>query len=376
MRRWRPAVGGAGLAVAVCRASLAAQGTLPADGLVRTECRGQVIDEIVLVAKPPLFRARLPDFVPSARAIEQFVGQAQSRFHSASRPEAVRPFLQVREGMPCDERRRAESERILRAQSYIADARLAVYERASGGVLLIVETTDEVAIVGDVRPRLRDPYVARVRLGNGNIYGMGVRAVAGFTDGDGFRHGWSGEVTKFAAFGRPLVLSALGARDPLAARWQLDATRPFLTDFQRYAWAASAGAWDGYFNFRRADSLDLALAVDRRWASIGGLARVGPPGELFLLGSSLTYERDVPGQTGVTLVPGEIRAVPISPANDRYRPTRSVRANALLGWRRLRFLRVAGFDAVEGLQDVRLGIEVGGTIGRGLPALGSDDGDW
>lgn len=376
MRRWRPAVGGAGVALAAWTGALGAQGTLSADGLVRTECRGQVIDEIVLVAKPPLFRARLPDFVPSARAIEQFVGQAQSRFHSATRPEAVRPFLQLLEGMPCDERRRSESERILRAQSYIADARLAVYERGTGHVLLIVETSDEVAIVGDVRPRLRDPYVARMRLGNGNVYGMGVRAVAGFTDGDGFRHGWSGEVTKFAAFGRPIVLSAQGAREPLAMRWQLDASRPFLTDFQRYAWAASAGVWDGYFNFRRPDSLDLALPADRRWGSVGGIARVGPPGNLFLLGSSLTFERDVPGGTGVTLVPGNIQAVAMSPANARYRPTRSVRANALVGWRRLRFLRVAGFDAVEGLQDVRIGLEIGGTVGRGLPMFGSDDGDW
>ena len=377
MRRWRPAVRGAGLALAAWTGGLQAQAVpIPADGLVRTGCVGQVIDEVILVAKPPLFRARLPDFIPNAREIERFVGGAQSRFHSASRPEAVRPFLQLREGATCDERRRSESERILRAQSYIADARVAVYERAAGHIVLIVETTDEVSVIGDVRPRLRDPYVARMRLGNGNVYGMGVRAVAGFTDGDGFRHGWQGEITKFTAFERPLVISALGARDPLATRWQLEASRPFLTDFQRYAWGASAGSWDGYFGFRRQDSLDLALPVDRRWASVGALARVGPPGELFLLGASLTYERDVPGRSGVTLVPGDIRPVPVSPVTDRYVPTRSVRANALVGVRRLRFLRVAGFDAVEGLQDVRIGFEAGGSLGRGLPEVGSDDADW
>lgn len=385
MRRRRPPVRGAGLAVAAwaglvglarLATAQAQPAPVPADGLVRTECRGQLIDEIVMVSKPPLFRARLPDFVPNARAIETFVGQAQTRFHSASQPEAVRPFLQLREGDRCDERRRAESERILRAQSYIADARLAVYRRNGTTVVLIVETTDEVAVIADVRPRPSDPYIARMRLGSGNVYGLGIRAVAGFTDGAGFRNGWSAEVTKFAVLGRPVMLSALGARDPLATRWVLDAARPFFTDFQRYAWAASAGGWDGYFNFRRRDSLDLSLPVDRRWASIGGLTRIGPPGKLFLVGSSLTYERDVPDAQGVTVVPGEVRPVIPSPANDRYRPTRSVRANALLGWRRLRFLRVAGFDAVEGLQDVRIGFELGGTVGRGLPALGSDDADW
>jgi hypothetical protein len=230
--------------------------------------------------------------------------------------------------------------------------------------------------VADVRPRARDPFLARLRLGNGNVYGMGVRAVAGFTDGDGFRHGWNAEVTKFAAFGRPVVVSGAAAREPLGDEWRLEATRPFLTDFNRYAWTVSAGARDGYVGFLRRDSLPVSLPLDRRFATVGALARIGPPGELFLLGSSVTWEADRPGATGELLVPGAIAPVPVSPVNNRYVATQSARVNVLAGWRRLRFVRVAGFDAVEGLQDVRVGFEAGGTLGRGVPALGSDDADW
>jgi hypothetical protein len=41
--------------------------------------------------------------------------------------------------------------------------------------------------------------------------------------------------------------------------------------------------------------------------------------------------------------------------------------NLLLGYRRVNFLRVSGFDALAGTQDVRRGVQAALTIGRGLP---------
>ncbi|MDX2185119.1 MAG: hypothetical protein SFW08_14170 [Gemmatimonadaceae bacterium] len=374
MRRFR--AGWLSLAVVgtAAAAPIAAQET--SAGLTAVECRGQTIDEIIVAPQGPLLRARLPEFIPNARAIEGFVRDAQSTIHRVTRPAAINPFLLLHVGAPCDERRRTESERVLRAQPYIADARITLYARGDGRTALVVETTDEVSVLLDAQLRAGSPHLTRLRLGNPNVDGRAVRAVVGFEAADGFRNGWNLELAKYAAFGTPVQFAGAVSRDPLGQAWQLELTRPFYSDFNRLAWTVDAGARDGYFAFTRRDTLPVSLQVDRRYVTAGGLLRVGPPGALFLTGATLTWERDRPSTTGVVIEPGTFTPAPLEPVTGRYVPTQSARINALLGWRRLRFLRVAGFDAVEGLQDVRRGIEVGGTIGRGLRALGSDDEDW
>lgn len=345
------------------------------DSLVAVPCRGQRIGDVVLVAVPPLSRIRLPEQVPSARAIEGFLDGAQREFHRASRPEAIRPFLLLRPGDACDERRRAESERLLRAQRYIASATITPVRRGDG-VVLVVETRDELPILLDAQPRARDPWLRRVRVGNPNVYGQGVRLGVTWLQGDGFRNGIGAEVSTTTLLGRPLVASVAAAMDPLGHRWSAELTQPFLTDFQKAAWTLQVGRREGYFPFVRPESLALSLPVTRAYGTLGGMLRIGPPGRLFLVGTAASYEQDLPAAVGSTLREGTIRPDPLTPATGRYRETHSARLNLLLAYRQLRFMRVAGFDAVEGLQDVRVGWEVGGTIGRGLRTLGSDDSDW
>jgi hypothetical protein len=59
----------------------------------------------------------------------------------------------------------------------------------------------------------------------------------------------------------------------------------------------------------------------------------------------------------------------------RYPSHRRARGNLLLGLRAVRFVPATGFDALRGTQDLKLGVQVGTTIGRTLSALGSDDND-
>jgi hypothetical protein len=58
-----------------------------------------------------------------------------------------------------------------------------------------------------------------------------------------------------------------------------------------------------------------------------------------------------------------------------FRPQRVVRANALLGFRALRFVPVQGFDALNGAQDVRVGMQLGLVAGRSVVVREARDRD-
>src|SRR5206468_12437443 len=60
---------------------------------------------------------------------------------------------------------------------------------------------------------------------------------------------------------------------------------------------------------------------------------------------------------------------------NRLQRGRSTRINALWGLRSVRYLRVSGFDALEGAEDLRTGTEISTLVGKGIKALGGADDD-
>ncbi|HEY6220835.1 MAG TPA: hypothetical protein VIV65_12350, partial [Gemmatimonadaceae bacterium] len=70
-----------------------------------------------------------------------------SAFHVTTREEVIRRFLLFRTGEPCSDLRRAESERILRAQNFLADTHIETRPSTTGGVVVTVHSTDEVSLV-------------------------------------------------------------------------------------------------------------------------------------------------------------------------------------------------------------------------------------
>ena len=76
-------------------------------------CAGQRIDGIVIYSSAPTVAnlRRVPRLAALARAI-----------HATTHTQVIARYLLLGVGDHCDEQRRAESERILRAQPFIADA--------------------------------------------------------------------------------------------------------------------------------------------------------------------------------------------------------------------------------------------------------------
>lgn len=294
------------------------------------------------------------------------LGSLLARLHTPTAPAVIRNFLLLKKGDRCTPLRRSESERVLRAMPFIADASVTAYQDGSG-VRLEVITVDEPSMVVHAGVRNDFPYLWRLTLGNGNLMGNGVYSAAQWRDGGFYRDAFLARYTNYQLWSRPYQLDVRWARREVGSDFVGQVSAPFLTDVQRVAWRLSAGQSNEYTRFLRPGDRAPALSVRREYLDAGALGRFGPPGRLGLLGLQFTVEDVEPGARPVLVTGGGIIGDTTSALVDRYAPWRSVRLNALLGFRRVRFLRVTGFDALSGPQDLRTGVQVSTTVGRALP---------
>lgn len=346
---------------------LAGATTLSAQPALNTgPCDGLVVSDVTVDAQPP----DLSGFTRRWRALEFLNG-----LHDSSDPDMIRRFLILEVGDQCTELRRAESERILRAQPFLADATVLAVPDGTGGVRLQVITVDEFSIIGAAGAANDAPYVKRLKVGDGNFLGEGVYAAVEWRDGIFYRDNFGGKFTDYQLFGRPYQVTIEGAREELGDRWASEASHPFLTDLQRAAWRVSGGESRGYFSFLRENAPNAALEYRRSYADVGGIIRIGEPGRLSLFGASLSRERELPGGSPVAITDSGLYADTTTTLIGRYSGNRTARINALWGVRNVRFVRVEGFDALRAPQDLRRGFQLGVLAGRSLSVLGSTDDD-
>jgi hypothetical protein len=328
------------------------------------ECVGQRVDSIYITTEAPTVASlqRVPAIAAIARQV-----------HAVTRPEIVRRYLLLERGDACSELRRAESERILRAQPFIAESAISVVANDSGGVDLEVLTTDETAIVFGAAVRAKSPVFSSVLFGNANIGGQGVFGAMNWRYGEGFRSAVSGRVTDNQFMGEAMVGTLEAERAERGGTWRAELMRPYYTDLQRLAWHSQAGMSKTWVELRQPDGLRPAVMLTRNYFDIGALGRIGSPGRLTLLGASITGDDEVSGNR---LTVGDTGVVTdVGPVPGIYVPHRVARVNLLIGIRNLSFTRRIGLDALTAVEDVPLGVQVGGLIGHTVNALGSRDDD-
>lgn len=349
-------------------ARLGAQAQLPP---AIVACNGQRISNIVIRSEPPIYgstAARIP-----------IVLKTQQLVHVTTQPFVIRNFLLLRTGDRCTEARRAESERILRAQPYLADARI-VAMRGDGDdeVELDVQTVDEIASIAALRVNVNEsPYVQKVRLGSQNMAGRGFYLSGEWEDGRAYRDGYFGRLTTSQVFGYPFQFTFTGARHPVGSELLSQLSRPFFTDFQRFAWELTIGRRADYLSFARLGDEPLSVRTERSFGDIGVVGRIGAPGlASLLLGFSVSREDErTSAEPSLLLDSGEVRLPVDSSLARMYPQNASARLNALFGFRRVRFIPVSRFEALEGTQDMRAGFQAGVLLGRGLMKLGSSTED-
>jgi hypothetical protein len=329
-------------------------------------CDGLVVSDVSIDPRPP----DLSGFTRRWRALNVI-----NELHVTSKPAMIRRFLLLQLGDVCTELRRAESERILRVQPFLADASVLAVPDGVGGVRLHVITIDEFSVLGAAGARNSSPYLSRLKAGDGNLLGQAVYASLEWKDGRFYRDTYAARFTDYQFFGRPYQLTFEGARRALGEEWAAEASHPFLTDLQRTAWRISGGESHGFFSFRREHVEGPSLELRRNYADVGGIVRIGEPGRLSLFGASLSREREIPDLDPVIITDHGLLPDTSTALLGRYAVHRTARINALWGVRNIRFVRVAGFDALTATQDLRRGFQLGVLAGRSLSVLGSTDDD-
>ncbi|MCC6318964.1 MAG: BamA/TamA family outer membrane protein [Gemmatimonadaceae bacterium] len=324
----------------------------------QARCAGQLVTDVVV-------RSEGPDY-GGAFARSRTLGSLLVRLHTPTSPSVIRNYLLLRKGDRCSALRRSESERLLRAMPFIADATVTAYQDGDG-VRLEVVTVDEPSMVGNLGITSEAPWVSRLTLGNANLLGNGVYTSGQWRSGGYYRDSYAMRYTNYQLFERPYQLDLRWARREVGSEWTARVSDPFLTEVQRVAWRVSMGQSSDYSPFRRPDTLAAVLRVKREFMDAGALTRFGPPGRRGLVGLQFSVEDVEPGRGAVVITSNGIVPETVPDLEGVYAPWRSVRLNALLGFRRLRFRRVDGFDALSGSQDLRTGIQVSGTLGRSLP---------
>ncbi|HEY5088068.1 MAG TPA: hypothetical protein VII66_11985 [Gemmatimonadaceae bacterium] len=330
-------------------------------------CHGETINRVDIHAYPP--------FESDGAGLAARLGHLVTSLHSTTRAAVVRRFLPIRVGDPCVDFRLREAERILRAQPFIADASVLVAPDSSGGVDLDIVTFDEVSLVLDGSLSSQSPVIRAARFGEENLSGSALSATAGWQSSRFYRDVYKARVVDYQLFGRPYQLSLQGARGEIGGSWDALVSHPFLTDLQRTSWRASAGSSTGYLYFRRPGAPAAALRFTREYADAGGVLAFGPVRHVYLIGATVSRERERTGQSPVlvldSIVPDTSTALV-----GRYSEHRTSRINLLFGYRNVRYMPVRAFDAVEGTQDVRTGLQVATLFGRGLKLTDTDERDY
>lgn len=334
-------------------------------GRALAQCDGKIVSAIAIVVHDPSFIRFPPLLRPLARAV--------GLHHTTTKAAVIRRFLLLSVGQPCTERLRAESERILRFQPFLADATVRAFPDDVGGVRIAVETIDEIPTVFTLR--FRDGRPVALRVGNGNVAGRGVFLAIRGERGLAYRNGMGVQLVAYQAFGRPYTLELVADRTPLGGTVSLALGHTFITDLQRNAWHVGFRDLHDYRVFLRPDGQAIALGARRRFADVGAVVRIGDRGRSAFLGALVTEERMTVAAQPVIVSDSGLVADTSAPLAGPFASVHNVRLNAVVGVRSVAFLTVRGFDALHGAQDVARGVHVGAVAGRSVPWFSAGDND-
>ena len=326
------------------------------------QCDGLVVSAVHIEQQPPtLIGESAPEWA------RPFLGVVLQ--HQTTRASAIRPFLLLRTGKPCSEFDRAESERLLRAQPYLADATVSIVPDTLGGVRAEVTTVDEIPLV--IGARVRDGRLAGLKYGNSNASGQGLYGAVEWREGFAYRDGFGVTFINHHAFATRTRFVVALERAPVSTRVSLALQRALQTSAQRVAWHAGLTDGSDYARFVRPGGSTLALAVDRSHMDIGGTFRLGRETRRLFAGAYATHDRLDPAAGPVAITDTGFVADADPRLAGRYRALRRTRVAGVAGARLLSFAKVNGFDALLGAQDVARGVQVAGVAGQSFAASGN-----
>jgi hypothetical protein len=293
--------------------------------------------------------------------------------HTTSKADVIGRFVLLDVGEPCSERQRAETERVLRLQPFLADATVHAVVDTLGGVSIEVETIDEIPTVFGVK--FDGMLPSALRFGNGNVGGQGLHLAGEVERGFAYRNGVRVDGTAYQVFARPYTLSVVAERAPLGSTLSLALGHAFFTDLQRSAWHVGFRYVNRYLSFPPPEGDALSLGVERGLLNLGGVRRFGLGRQSAFVGALLTAEKVAPASQAVVVSDSGLVADTTGLLGGPVPAYRNLRLNAVVGVRALSFTPVRGFDALNAVQDVATGVQLGAVLGWGISRFGALDDD-
>jgi hypothetical protein len=297
--------------------------------------------------------------------------------HVRTKESVIRRELLFTEGDCYRPEELEDSERILRAASYIADADVFAVKQADGSYHVLVETRDEWST--RLEAQMEGGVGLRgVELREDNLLGTGQHVSAFYRD----RYGESLYGASFGTrqlLGTRLDAEVAVARTPVGSAVSQRLAYPFRGEMGRWAFLQRFDHETDYFEVWRGDEDDVLrpylFSQSRQSLDLGGVVRLGQRGNLTMFGLGVTGEWVVYPDGGRLIPRGGAAG-----ADDEPEPipvgldsVSNLRVVFLAGQRNVRFDRRRALDAVRGTEDVTLGAEVELGIGRSLPRLSDDD---
>ena len=326
-------------------------------------CNGEIVSRVEIQPSPPPYGGVAQKWQAAARAA--------GMHHATTTPHVIAAFLSLAPGKACTERRRSESERVLRAQPFLSDASVRVAPDTGGMVSVVVSTTDEIPVL--VSARFRGVTPESFSLGNENINGEALRLTGRVERGRSYQTAFGIGLEQDALFGHAFRLVLNADRYRIGERFVAEVEHPFFTDLQRVSWHAGYLTGNGVRGFERPARDPLALQVDDRAWDVSSLMRIFGTRTVGLLGGAVTGRRVDPANAGVLVADSGLAPDTGSALRGRYQSFKAVRVGILGGVRSVNFSPVNGFEALVGTQDVMSGAALGVFAARGISRFGAED---
>jgi hypothetical protein len=292
--------------------------------------------------------------------------------HTPTQAWVVRAYVLLKVGAPCTEKARLESERMLRAQEFVASARVRALPDGPGLVRITIDIVDEIAWV--IGARFTGTTPKALTLGSINARGRGLTLIGGIERAGAYRPGGAITIGQFGIFNRPAFAELELHRRPLGGLLRASVSEPFLTDGQRAAMLTSFSQEVEYGRLARIGLPDVTSRVRRTAYSVGYLRRVGTYrgsriiglGGLLLMGTDIRSEERIllPTDSGLITLDDSVLV-------GRF-PNYAVGRIALTGGlRALRFRTVRRFESLRAEQDMGQGLDLQLLAGPSLGVAGS-----
>jgi hypothetical protein len=319
-------------------------------------CSGRRVATITIDAQRPAFQGTASKW--------RLIAHTLGLHHMTTRADVIRDFAYVHVGDVCSDLQLSETARVLRSLPFLADASVHAVPADSGTVNVDIETRDEVPVL--IGGALHHSVPSAISVGNENVFGSGTTVVVGGATNSQFRASVFGRTASYGPLG-PLTYTTIdAAQERLGDHLELGVSRLLLSDLQHVAWNASFRGGDDYPIIVRPVGDDQSVAVrDRRW-SIGAIFKSDIAHTPILLGPVALGNSISPTNTSIVVTDSGVVTERDTALLARFQSFHATRIGALLGARRVRFVRRGGYDALFAPQDLMVGWQVGTLAAPGF----------